>query len=403
MEPSRAPPFESDGIDSLNKVLWIPNKDDQYEVDQFRTGMFYAKCLSKEVDVTTLSLNVPPNVQECNVLSRTIQFYPTKAQKHILRNAEQSSRWTYNVTTNIVANKIQPFHSTSQYDNFIQKFNKTYQDKHESFSTKILEQKFVKIQETIAENQLTIEKHRDDFVRLEQKQDWLTLTKKDFAKEIGVKRKAIDRIEKFVDKKQKLAQDSAIQPYQPKIDFSSHFQAIRNFIVTRKGNPFFDGSALPDDAIEWSKEKKTWLYNNPNLRQLLIDCHKDIRAQAVQDAIGNWNSQQTNQIRGFQGSNGKTPYKRFRDLYSNGFMVPIPKPAISWKRSNVGRLHMRFFNRCYSEFGLISLGRMHDQVIRWFKGTFPNPSTYQNILVKFNVKTNEYFLCTPYANQLTNC
>jgi hypothetical protein len=46
---------------------------------------------------------------------------------------------------------------------------------------------------------------------------------------------------------------------------------------------------------------------------------------------------------------------------------------------------------------------MHDQVIRWFKGTFPHPPTYQNILVKFKVKTNEYFLCIPYANQLTNC
>jgi hypothetical protein len=228
-------------------------------------------------------------------------------------------------------------------------------------------------------------------------------TKKDFAKEIGVTRKAIDRIEKFVDKKQNLAQDSAIQPYQPKIDFSSHFQAICSFIVTRKGNPFFDGTALLDDAIEWSKEKQTWLDNYPNIRQLLIDCHIDIRAQAVRDAIGNWKSQQTNHIRGFQGPNGKTPCKRCRDLYSNGFMVPIPKPAISLKRSNAGRSHMRIFTGCYSDFGLISFGRMHDQVIRWFKGAFPHPSTYQNILVKFNVKTNEYFLCIPYANQLTDC
>jgi DNA-binding XRE family transcriptional regulator len=215
MDPSRAAPFESDDIDSLNKLLWIPHKDDQYEIGLPRIGMFYAKSLSKEVDVPILSLNVPPNVEECNVLSRAIQFYPTNAQKHVLRNTEQAYRWTYNVTTNIVANKIQPFHSTSQYDNFIQKFNKAYQDKHESSSTKKLEQKFVKIQETIAENQLTLEKHRDDLVRLEQKQDWLT--KKDFGKEIGVKRKVIDLIEKFVDKKQKLAQDSAIQPYQPKI------------------------------------------------------------------------------------------------------------------------------------------------------------------------------------------
>jgi hypothetical protein len=122
-------------------------------------------------------------------------------------------------------------------------------------------------------------------------------------KEIGITREAIDRIEKFVGKKQKLAQDSAIQPYQPKIDFSSHFHAIRNFIITRKGNPFFDGSALPDDANEWPKEKKTWL-DNPNIRQLLIDCHKDIRAKAVRNTSGNWKSQQTNQIRGFQGPNG---------------------------------------------------------------------------------------------------
>jgi ribonuclease HI len=60
----------------------------------------------------------------------------------------------------------------SQHGNFIQQFNKTYQDKHESSSTKKLEQKFVKSQETIADNQLILEKHRDDLVRLEQKQDW---------------------------------------------------------------------------------------------------------------------------------------------------------------------------------------------------------------------------------------
>jgi hypothetical protein len=46
---------------------------------------------------------------------------------------------------------------------------------------------------------------------------------------------------------------------------------------------------------------------------------------------------------------------------------------------------------------------MHDQVIRWFRGTFPHPCTYHNIVVKFNVKTSEYFLCIPYASQLTNC
>ncbi len=390
-----ANPFIGENIEIVNQSIWMPHLLD-VNWQAHNCGFLNASKFSSPNPYDTL-LQLKEehrNIIKDDVLSRKIRFYPTKEQKCILRRAEQAYRWTYNVTSYIMDNKIQPFITPSAHKEHIKNMLKYYEQKgltdkqREKLSTQ-LQKKLSSLQQQEILHRTLIDTQR-------------ALPKKNITKKIDAKLKAISKLQMDINKIQQQLAGTFSEPIQVKEDYSKDKLSIRNLIVTMKNNPLFSDDTLPEDCIPFVKEKNQWFKERPEMKAMLKECHKDIRSQAVADAIANYNTQLTNIRLGHQ-TEMSSPFKRYKKLKSTGFMVPISKKCLYISSQANGTQTLGLFKNCFEgKFGLLNFARNHCKHMRWFKAMFPHKETYKDFKITFNVMTNKYYLILPYANIQSN-
>lgn len=399
-EDSTGPPvkhclFNDPYATTLSEELWLPNY--QLNLKSDTIGFFNIKFYTSNVKAPLLTLKPEFSNKnaDVNTLSRSFRFYPTKEQKLILRTMEQAYRWTYNVTSHIIENKIQPFYTQQDYDNYvIKRYERVFNNKNKPMNNK----QVIKWNKRLTSKVESVNQQINLLRNLYEKQK--AFPEKDLTKQIDAKNEAIKKLDEAITNIKFKLEGWSNQAIDKQVDFHNDFEAIRDFLVTKiykssgQVNQLFTLNEPKENTLEYAKEKHLWLKNHPEIRFILLECDKDTRRQAVIDAINNKQSQITNKKLGHQqAGKGKTPYKKFKELKTKGFMVPIRSSALYYNKgkTSIGMLQS-------SKFGNFNFGKSTKSILNWLVTTFPCKKNFKDFKIVYNLISNVYEIIFPYGN-----
>src|SRR5215210_8958320 len=188
--PNIHPSFDDSSAKFLADNLWLPNENEIswntsnigfFNIQSFSSTIEYAPILEIKSEYLTSGIN--------DVLSRSFRFYPTKDQKIILRNMEQAYRWTYNVTSCIIENRIQPFYTQQNHDVYITR-------RHErtilNMNKGLTEKQMIALQKKFGQKLESLHQQESLLRKLQKEQD--CFPNKNLLKKFEAKEKAIQKL-----------------------------------------------------------------------------------------------------------------------------------------------------------------------------------------------------------------